>query len=408
MTTLRRGPPLPASARPRQSALAVPAALLVLFLSVAALLVPASRAIPAAHADSECDFVLGFAALRALLGPAVVGDCLENERFNPANQNAEQQTTGGLLVWRKADNWTAFTDGFRWEQDALAPGTLTVFFLNVGQGDAALLIAPDGTTAMIDAGDEPVGEPLVRFLAERGIAKIDWWLPSHPHADHVAGFTAVLEAGIPVGRALLSPQQYATKTWLRQLSLLFAHGVDVRTAVAGETFPLDPAGQVIVSVLNPPQTLARPTDVEDNSVVLLLSHGVTHWLFTGDITSQGEAEIAARVLGSGEPLPSLDVLKVTHHGSASGSSAPFLALVRPTRAIIGVGAGNRFGHPSQDALVRLAAVGAEVLRTDRHGTIVLTDDGTQVSVQLAPSVSLIPSGQPPRVTELDDLQTTAP
>src|SRR6266542_1417260 len=112
MTTLRRGPPLPASARSRQSALAVPAALLALFLSVAALLVPASRAMPAAHADSECDFVLGFAALRALLGPAVVGDCLENERFNPANQNAEQQTTGGLLVWRKADNWTAFTDGF--------------------------------------------------------------------------------------------------------------------------------------------------------------------------------------------------------------------------------------------------------------------------------------------------------
>jgi hypothetical protein len=63
--------------------------------------------------DVGCGFVLGFATLRALVGPAIVGDCLENEWFNPVNGNAEQHTTGGLLVWRKADNWTAFTDGYR-------------------------------------------------------------------------------------------------------------------------------------------------------------------------------------------------------------------------------------------------------------------------------------------------------
>jgi hypothetical protein len=102
---------------------------------------PAAR--PAAQAG--CGFVLGFARLRDLVGPQIVGACLEDERFNPANGNAEQRTTGGLLVWRKADNWTAFTDGHRtwvngpsglqqrlnsqrfpWEADAGAPGTATL------------------------------------------------------------------------------------------------------------------------------------------------------------------------------------------------------------------------------------------------------------------------------------------
>jgi len=280
--------------------------------------------------------------------------------------------------------------------------------LNVGQGDAALLIAPDGTTAMIDAGDEPAGEPLVRLLADRGIDRIDWWLASHPHADHVAGFTAVLEAGIPVGRALLSPQQHNTRTWLRQLSLLYARGVVVETAVAGRTFPLDTAGEVLVTVLNPPQTLARPTDVEDNSVVLLITHGSTKWLFTGDITRQGEAEIAARWLAAGDSLPAVDVLKVTHHGSASGSSAPFLTLIRPARALVGVGEDNPFGHPTNAALERLASVEAEVFRTDRHGTIVLSGDRTHVAVELFPSISLVPGRRALPATEPEDLVTSAP
>jgi competence protein ComEC len=278
------------------------------------------------------------------------------------------------------------------EGAATAPtAPLTVFFLNAGQGDAILLIAPDGTTAMIDAGDVAAGPGLVRFLGDRGITAIDWWLPSHPHADHVGGFTRVLEAGIPVRHALLSPQQYGTVTWLRQLSLVLTRVPDVRTAEAGMTFALDGAGQVMVTVLNPPATPPRPTDVEDNSVVLLIIHGATRWLFTGDITQQGEAEIVARQLGTGQPMPTVDVLKVTHHGSASGSSAPFLAFTRPARAVIGVGA-NTFGHPTSAALGRLAAAGAEVLRTDRDGMVVLTSDGATVSVALAPSISLVPTG----------------
>ena len=302
---------------------------------------------------------------------------------------------GALRAVWLALAWGTWVAWLMWPATGFAQGTprapLTVFFLNAGQGDAVLLIAPDGTTAMIDAGDTAAGSGLVRFLGERGIAAIDWWLPSHPHADHVGGFTRVLEAGIPVRRALLSPQQYATATWLRQLSLILAHVPDVRTAEAGMTFALDGAAEVWVTVLNPPAVPPRPTDVEDNSVVLLVTHGATTWLFTGDITAQGEAEIAARQLATGTRLPKVDVLKVTHHGSASGSSAPFLMLTQPTRAVLGVGP-NTFGHPSIGALGRLAAVGAEALRTDRHGTLILTSDGVGVRVELAPHIALVSSG----------------
>jgi hypothetical protein len=113
---------------------------------VAAFAPLALRPVPAAHAQAVCTFQLGFATLRSMVGAATVGDCTQNERFNPANGNAEQPTTRGLLVWRKADNWTAFTNGyetwinagprglvkrlnaqrFSWESDAGAPGTVTI------------------------------------------------------------------------------------------------------------------------------------------------------------------------------------------------------------------------------------------------------------------------------------------
>jgi len=118
-------------------------ALLALVFAAFALLLPPSRSVPPVHADSHCTFVLGLASLRASIGPAIVGDCLEDEHFDPAYGTAEQHTSGGLLVWHKANNWTAFTDGhhtwgsgpdgvqvrlnterFAWERDPPSPPTI--------------------------------------------------------------------------------------------------------------------------------------------------------------------------------------------------------------------------------------------------------------------------------------------
>src|SRR5688572_11853723 len=107
-------PPAVRSPRVQNSARLM--AVVAVFAAALTLPSPASSrplAPAAALRAAGCRFVLGFAALRDATGPAIVGECLEDERFNPVNGNAEQRTAGGLLVWRKADNWTAFTDGFR-------------------------------------------------------------------------------------------------------------------------------------------------------------------------------------------------------------------------------------------------------------------------------------------------------
>jgi hypothetical protein len=143
---------------------------------VAAFAPLALRPVPAAHAQAACTFQLGFATLRNMVGPATVGDCLENERHNPANGNAEQRTTRGLLVWRKADNFTAFTDGartwinagprglvsrmnyqrFPWESDAGAPGTTTF-----SQASPAPVPASPPATAPAPPPVRPVPAPAV-------------------------------------------------------------------------------------------------------------------------------------------------------------------------------------------------------------------------------------------------------
>jgi len=266
-------------------------------------------------------------------------------------------------------------------------GALTIFFLNVGQADAALLDAPDGSVALVDAGDTPSGPDLVRFLGDRAVSRIDWWVPSHPHADHVGGFTAVLNAGVPVSHALLPTPQYNTPTLVRQLGLLLSSGVDVQNAAAGQTLALDRAGQVTAEVLNPTEP-PETNDVNENSLVLLVNFGHTYFLFAGDIGTRTEARVVARRLGSSGTWPPIDVLKVPHHGSAGSSSMPFLNVIRPRFAVVSVGARNSYGHPTAAALDRLTAVGAEILRTDRLGTIVATSDGTTVTVETAPYIHL--------------------
>ena len=115
--------------------------------------------------------------------------------------------------------------------------------------------------------------------------------------------------------------------------------------------------------------VASPTN--ENAVVLRLRYGAVAALFTGDIGADAEAAL----LASGAPL-SAEVLKVAHHGSAGSSTAPFLAAVRPRVALIGVGRDNRYGHPTQEALERLAAAGGVIVRrTDRDGAVELLSDG---------------------------------
>ena len=270
-----------------------------------------------------------------------------------------------LLILVAAVVWLA--------QRGLPDGRLHVFFLDVGQGDAILIQAPDGRQILVDGGPSPTA-----LLNELGAAlpfwdhSLDLVVLTHPDGDHITGLIPLL-ARYRVGQVLDVPQS-DTSSWAKSwLASLKQAGVKRTHALRGMRLPV---GRLLVTVLNPGATPLTGTNSDDNNnaIVLRLDYGETSFLLTGD----AEVEAEEAMLAAGLPLRA-DVLKIGHHGSNGSSSAAFLAAVQPQLAVIQVGADNSFGHPHPAVLERLT--GIEVLRTDQNGRIEVVSDGKQVKVK---------------------------
>jgi beta-lactamase superfamily II metal-dependent hydrolase len=256
-----------------------------------------------------------------------------------------------------------------------ATGLLRVTFVDVGQGDAAWLSTPDGWDILIDGGPQGAGAELVSFLEDQGVADIEVLILSHPHADHVGGLVAVLE-NLDVDLVLTNCQAYPTAIYQTFVNLLYSEAIPSICVREGDTFTW--GSYVAAAAVNPPDPLMSGTgsDVNNNSIVLRISYGSVDFLFTGDIESDAEAAI----LLSGSTLEA-EILKVAHHGSDSSSTDAFLTQVDPDEAVISVGASNAYGHPASQTEHRVRSAGCTVYRTDLHGTIVVTTDGTSYWVQ---------------------------
>jgi competence protein ComEC len=243
---------------------------------------------------------------------------------------------------------------------------LKVFFLNVGQGDAAYIELPNGQNALIDAGPSKAKTSyLATFLAERNVTKIDNVVLTHPHSDHYTGLKYVFST-LPVGN-FYDTQADNTGTAVDEAIRAQAQqiGANIVHPAAGALLGWD--GEVQVKVLNScssPIMSGSGQFLNDCSIVLKITYQNTSVLFTGDMQEDVEADLVA-AFGAG--LKS-DVLKVGHHGSQYSSSAVFLAAVSPSDAVISVGK-NSYGHPTPDCRARLAAAGALLHRTDTDGTI---------------------------------------
>ena len=246
------------------------------------------------------------------------------------------------------------------------PEALTVHFIDVGQGDAILIDKGD-TDILVDGG--PTSAPVLTYLQGQSVDDIDLLVATHPHADHIGGLADVL-AQYQVSEIWVNGGTATTQTYQNFAAAVAAEGATVREVTRGYTTQMDGLG---IAVLNPTSQLTG--DPNEDSVVFRLTCGEVSVLLTGDATSNSEASM----LAAGLALDS-EVLKVGHHGSSTSTSAAFLAAVTPNDAVISVGAGNTYGHPSQQTLDRLAAVGANVYRTDQDGTVVLTSDCNTYSV----------------------------
>ena len=252
-------------------------------------------------------------------------------------------------------------------------GRVTVSFLDVGQGDSALILF-NGTTILIDAGEADDGPGIVTYLKRQGVRDIDLLIATHPHYDHIGGMQEVLE-NFNVRRVIDSGIPYTTTTYQKFLETIDRKDIPYRTARQGDSF--SPAPGLTMLVLSAPDG-SDEQDTKDGSIVIRVSYGRVNILFEGDAGTAAEESM----IYSGLPLES-QVLKVAHHGSSYGTGRAFLELVQPEAAIISVGAGNPYNFPAGDAMSRLGDTGALIFRTDTAGTIVVRTDGMTFSVETA-------------------------
>jgi competence protein ComEC len=260
---------------------------------------------------------------------------------------------------------------------------LSVYFFDVGQGDAALIVSPSGKTVLIDAGPPEADERLVPRVRQLVQGPLDLVILTHPHLDHLGGMVRVLQT---VGaRRFMDPGFDHPSEAYRKLLEVVGHDVDqVMTPSPNSNNPEAPltiglgegASLSIFWPRVPQEPFLKDTrsDPNSNSIVARLSYGGTSFLFTGDAEPETEAALLARSVDL-----RATVLKVAHHGGRHSSTAPFLASVRPQAAVISCGTGNEYGHPTPDALQRLGAQGARVLRTDRDGEVLAVSDGDRVT-----------------------------
>lgn len=249
-------------------------------------------------------------------------------------------------------------------------GTLTVTWLDVGQGDAAV-IQCGGQTMLIDGGKPEKSSYIYAWLQQHGLSYLDVIVATHVDADHIGGLSGALNYA-SVGTAYCPVTTGTTETFQSFVKYLAKRDRSITVPTAGETFAL---GGAQVQILGP---LHSAEDSNDNSIVLKLSFGATSFLFTGDAERTEEQDL----LNAGVNLQST-VLKVGHHGSDTSTSYPFLRAVAPQYAVISVGAGNSYGHPTEAVLSRLRDAGVTTFRTDLQGEITAVSDGQTVNFSAA-------------------------
>jgi len=259
-------------------------------------------------------------------------------------------------------------------------GLTELHVIDVGQGDAIALRTPRGRWVLFDAGPAGFGVDAGRaivlpYLERRGGPLVAFVL-SHPHTDHVGGAAAVIQALHP--SAYYDPG-YAAPTEFYRHSL--EEAVDEhamwRRVHPGDSLVVD---GVVITLLGPDSTWAVGLrDPNNASTIALVRAGNVRFLLVGDAEKSEEDWL----LQHDSADLHADVLKVGHHGSNTSSTEPFLDAVHPRLALVSVGAGNKYGHPSPETMRAIAEHGAQVLRTDLDGTIVVRTDGRTVSVEAA-------------------------
>lgn len=290
----------------------------------------------------------------------------------------------GSLFYHQSDAFRGFIDGLGILPTTSTQGTtrsftdtsgneLSVHFIDVGQGDSTLLLSSAGAV-LIDCGTSEHGNSIVAYLGSLGIDELEYFIITHPDADHMGGASKILEE-LEVKHFVINGKEKTANFFSKALDVMEEKGIPGLIASAGDTFTV---GALRLDVLSPTGDEISGLTSNDSSLVIRATYGSRSFLFTGDAEEEGE-ELLLEKCGA-DALAS-DVFSAGHHGSRTSNSSALLELVSPKYVVISCGDGNSYGHPHTEALDAFESIGATVLRTDKLGTVVFVTDGTDLYVK---------------------------
>lgn len=243
---------------------------------------------------------------------------------------------------------------------------LKVNYIDVGQGDSIFIELPNQQTMLIDAGERNQDKKVISYIDNLGYSKIDYVVGTHPHTDHIGGLESIIKK-YDIGKIYMPKKSSNSKTFVSLLNAIKDKNLKINTAKSGVD---------IINEDNLDVSLIAPTkeynDSNNSSAVVKITYINRCFLFMGDAEIESERSITDNI--------ECDVVKIGHHGSDTSSSDTFVKKTKARYAVISVGKNNIYKHPYESTIKKWESIGAEVLRTDELGDIVISTNGTDISI----------------------------
>lgn len=246
-------------------------------------------------------------------------------------------------------------------------GKLIVHFLDVGQGDSIFIELPNGKTMLVDAGENYHGQGIIDYVQTIGYQKLDYVVATHPHEDHIGSMPYIVR-NFEIGSIYMPDVTANTATFESLLKAIKAKGLRVKNGRTGVHIIKD--GELTADIIAPDKP--DESNLNNSSIVLLLTFGNVSYLLTGDAETKELNAIRADMHAT--------VLKAGHHGSKTSTTQTLLKKISPSVTVISCGKNNDYGHPHAEVLKMLKSINSSVYRTDRDQTVIVTTDGSSLTV----------------------------